>query len=1026
MEHEHRLSKLKKIGRWLFVAFLSLWALYAIAANVFLSSSLWNRVINQEPDVVWIQFERAWTIVPGHIHARKLHIQSADSNVDWILTIDRASFDVSLVGLARKQFSVSDVDGTGVSMRIRTKKPSPVLTEEYVKHLPPIPGYGRLPIRPPEPPSPAVWDDRAWDLWTIHLEDVVARDVREIWIDGTRFQGSLGASGGFYLKPIRRVEVGWIDVRIDRGTAHNDGKAALSSIHGTARLNIDGFDPRRMKPEDFVRHTSTRSDLKLVIPDVDALGVPETHATVFAEHLAIAIDRGRLVDGTHVALVFPHVATMIDRLKAEGRGRIDASVSDSKLALHSVLEDLTLGEHALHVPHAITAGDAKELDLVARLRDLHLTTTIPEAKLNDARALNVLPEGEPIVFEKGTVQAHGIIQSWPAQKRFAGHGALVAPELDVRVAKVSVRGGVKAAGSFGLLDLEQRRIEDAKLDVEIEHGHVSGEKNELVSFGGLTVRTKSQIVDLEDPLRALEAHLAIEDGTIEAKRLLAAYLPKGKSMTVDRTHARFQAEAQLVIADHVASGRLSASAPDLTLKYEDLRLHGHLSARAQVHDWKWEHGDLVLDEAAIDARKIVVENQKPPHRKLLTIDRIAIDGSSDAFSFQDPLKRADLTAQIAGGRVPDAKALNAFLPAGASFVLVSQEGTFEAELEASVTNRVARTTVRARSHALGVGGKKVWTRGDTDFYAVIDRWNLDANVLVVKDARVHASAVEGSFFTARALDLTGSATRLDLARPTLSSFDFRLVVDHAEVPDARALGPFLPAETIAIGGGRAIANADVQVSSSEETASGGIAIDLAGGMRVRDVAFDGKFGTVVEVKGWDPENERLDIAGSRIIARDVRMEDAEKPWSGVLAIPHGALYLTREPRFEAEVVLDAKDATPIVVLATNGLPKPIVNLVRAETLHATASLVVAPKLVALQNVDAAGDDIAVRGSFVGRGERKRGAFIIEKGPLSAGVKVDDAGASARLFGLEGWLDREERAAGSLLEEHDRKAKRTAQ
>jgi hypothetical protein len=47
-------------------------------------------------------------------------------------------------------------------------------------------------------------------------------------------------------------------------------------------------------------------------------------------------------------------------------------------------------------------------------------------------------------------------------------------------------------------------------------------------------------------------------------------------------------------------------------------------------------------------------------------------------------------------------------------------------------------------------------------------------------------------------------------------------------------------------------------------------------------------------------------------------------------------------------------------------------------------------------------------------EHTRGAFVVEKGPFSAGLRIDDGGAHVRLFGLDAWLrDEKGLAAGSV-------------
>jgi hypothetical protein len=60
-------------------------------------------------------------------------------------------------------------------------------------------------------------------------------------------------------------------------------------------------------------------------------------------------------------------------------------------------------------------------------------------------------------------------------------------------------------------------------------------------------------------------------------------------------------------------------------------------------------------------------------------------------------------------------------------------------------------------------------------------------------------------------------------------------------------------------------------------------------------------------------------------------------------------------------------------------------------------------LVAIQAVDIHGGNFAMRGLYASRAERRRAAFIIEKGPFSAGLRVYDDSVRLRLFGLSSWM-----------------------
>ena len=85
-------------------------------------------------------------------------------------------------------------------MRIRQKLEPHSVSPRAVNVLPPIDGFSDPPLAPAVPP-PKVTDEN-YDLWTVFLEDVDARSVRELWIDGHRFLGEARVVGGFSLVPL--------------------------------------------------------------------------------------------------------------------------------------------------------------------------------------------------------------------------------------------------------------------------------------------------------------------------------------------------------------------------------------------------------------------------------------------------------------------------------------------------------------------------------------------------------------------------------------------------------------------------------------------------------------------------------------------------------------------------------------------------------------------------------------------------------------------------------------------------------
>jgi hypothetical protein len=247
--------------------------LYLGLANLFLSTSAFEDVVDADPGTLEVHFERGWTLWPGRLHARGLSIRGRDGNVEWWLRIDDVDFRVSLTALLRKQFFATQVRGTGVSLRLRQRIGPEELARTRVADLPPIEGLRPIPLRPFRQDSADEYSDEYWHLWTIRLSDVVADNVREVWIDHDRFEGDARVEGGFSLKPIRAVTVGPVTVEVRAGSVTRGDETWADAIAGRAVVTMATFDPRVTSGQDFLRNLSLETDLALRVPALERLPV---------------------------------------------------------------------------------------------------------------------------------------------------------------------------------------------------------------------------------------------------------------------------------------------------------------------------------------------------------------------------------------------------------------------------------------------------------------------------------------------------------------------------------------------------------------------------------------------------------------------------------------------------------------------------------------------------------------------------------------------------------------------------------
>ena len=1024
---------------------------YVVAINVFLSTSLFGRVVNGNPETLDVHYTHCWSIVPWRIHAQNLSIRGRDSNVEWMLRIDDVEFAVSFWSLAQKRFEASHVRGRGVTYRLRQRLDRPPTSPQDWAGLPPIEGLPPYGVRPPPEPSPEDWSDAAYHLWTVHLEDVISEDTREVWVDRLRFAGSARVTGRFYLKPIRSVEVGPVNVRVAHGGVSLERGPVADRLDGSKlTVTVARFDPRTVG-SDLIHHVSADVDARAEVPDVSQLPLPVLEGVTVrgaarVDRAVARVRSGVLQSDSHLLMeaLAVNVDSKAHRVTATATLKADVERGPpgehDRLAFAAQLTDVDLFQrisahvaaHAfLHVRRVDVDGDAGVLDLQRFLADLHLAVEMPDAQLEIARALTrYIPHTASIAIENGraTVGAH--VDVWPGEQRVSGRVMLHADDLGLRLAKLRIRGRTSARAQFDSFDLAARGLHQPKLTLDIEEGTLSSQDapgEALVRIRGARLVARGWQVNVDDPLRELEVTISVPDGRIVARRLLHAYLPKGETTQLATGHARFTLYGKLTLVAHRARGTLDLRSEDLLVERGRLRLGAGVRVHARVHDWRWQTGDLVVDDArvSIEHPTVTSADTKGP---MLALDRIVLAAESNAFTFSDPLARVGFRAALVNARVHDPAALNAFLPEKAAYALEGQDAAFDADVRVDVKNHVASGEVSANASGLGVGNRSLHLRGDVALAARVDSWDLGANTLALRAARIRLEHVTGRFrpngtpeLSARRLALEVSSPELHIDGPTLVGSDFHLVLEEAEIPDVRAVAALLPpGAAFGIEGGRARADADLWVSNSKRTSGGTVRVALTGAaMRLGETRLSGDFDFRAQFGGFDPERREIALAAARLGIRDLTVTGATATaadWDGSVDVTNATLGLRPALRFDGLVRIEARDARPLLALVFGKRVSPfVVGLADMPHLVASSQVKLGMDRLALVDFDARGGNVALRGSYAKRGAHQEGGVVGRKWFVSAGFGVNDGGTWVRLFGLDGWLRDRRREVQKLLD-----------
>ena len=159
-----------RYGRWAWRALfglVGLYALYLIAGNVFLNTSLGPWAVNRKPDKFEIHWAGGSTWWPGRVSVSDVKLRGQVRRTEWSVKAEHAKGQISLLPLFGKEFRMPEVAASGLSggtRRAATDMPKPV------------PRAGG---------------------WTLRFDRIVGTDVRRGTFDALVLEGDGQAAFGF-------------------------------------------------------------------------------------------------------------------------------------------------------------------------------------------------------------------------------------------------------------------------------------------------------------------------------------------------------------------------------------------------------------------------------------------------------------------------------------------------------------------------------------------------------------------------------------------------------------------------------------------------------------------------------------------------------------------------------------------------------------------------------------------------------------------------------------------------------------
>lgn len=245
---------------WIVAAVVvGLYLLYVVAANVVLRTGLLRGWLDSDPSKLHVDYASAWSPYPGRVIVRDLALRFQDDNVQLFLELERASMRIDLLALTHRTFHVRGLDGTGVAFRLRHKLSSAEGQEGRLAAYPPIPGFPDPPVRKPRPKEEI--PDEAYDLWTIHLEDV-ATSIRELWIMEYRYRGAGSLSGGMRLRPARELWIAPSTLVTRDGILSIGDQDILVGSDARLEARVDAYDVRIPRGTAVLRQLTARAEMR--------------------------------------------------------------------------------------------------------------------------------------------------------------------------------------------------------------------------------------------------------------------------------------------------------------------------------------------------------------------------------------------------------------------------------------------------------------------------------------------------------------------------------------------------------------------------------------------------------------------------------------------------------------------------------------------------------------------------------------------------------------------------------------------
>ncbi len=562
---KHRAISLLKILTKIFIGIELSWL---ILANLVLSTETGAQWINFKPDKFSIQWERAWTFYPAHLHATGLTINIHTWTSDTEITVDHGEGDIRILPLLGKSLLIDNISIDSATASVNYQQQS-------------------IPRPNNKPPS-----GFSLELRNLHVKDF----EQMVWNQTKIYGGEAHTYGSIQIKfrdyaQISGVEAVWKDAIISL----NDDILGESL---TLRFNggLERFNPRVEKGLELLKKlsgklvikgtTASLLPLKLLFPNyqwiekIDGQGIVD--ATVVTEN-------GNLLPGTKIDVIATDLELKFLGFRASGSGKVHTKVEGTTDGTKTEI-NLAFNNYKLHrigkaqpllIGRGLTlAANAAEIGLnndIEELKKFSLILDIPDSEVPDIAFLGKgLPDALGLSIHQGQAFFDGKLEVSGAEEFAQGEFSLTGKNLKGQFRNMNFAMDMALDSRLSGKDLDNSTIELAGTEFRLYNGVFENQSVAVDDAWWMTIAVPDGRVNFTEPMNVdADINLSMKDTRAiialfsEIKDWLKHF---DKFLTVNDVHG----SAELSAADqHVSIG-------DLNLEGDRLQFMAELDLKESI------------------------------------------------------------------------------------------------------------------------------------------------------------------------------------------------------------------------------------------------------------------------------------------------------------------------------------------------------------------------------------------------------------------------------------------------------------